>query len=128
MAATSIWIVDDDPSVGRALRRVVQSLDVDCVLCSSGEELLLWIGTGRPTFILLDIHMPRISGIAALREMNARGIDVPTVMMTGVERHDSRATCLAAGAAEVLVKPVDVRTISALLDRFSGQPPEGTPT
>lgn len=128
MTAKSIWIVDDDSSVGRALRRVVQSLDIDCVLCTSGEELLSRIGTGRPTFVLLDIHMSGISGIDALRAMYARGIDVPTVMMTGVERDDTRATCLAAGAAEVLAKPVDVRTIAALLDRFAGQPPEGTPT
>ncbi len=128
MASTCIWIVDDDPSVGRALRRVVQSLDVDCVLCSSGEELLSRIGTARPTFVLLDFHMPNTSGVDALRKMRARGIEVPTVMMTGVEREGNRMTCLAAGAAELLAKPVSIQTITTLLDRFTGHAPDGAPS
>ena len=128
MAAKSIWIVDDDPSVGRALRRMVQSLDIDCVLCTSGEELLSRIGTARPAFVLLDIHMPGTSGIDALRALRARGIDVPTVMMTGVEREGIRLTCLAAGAARVLAKPVNIATIAELFDRFAGQEPEGPKT
>jgi CheY-like chemotaxis protein len=126
MTTASIWVVDDDPSVGPALRRMVQSLDIDCVLCTSGEELLSRIGAARPVFVLLDIHMPGTSGIDALRALRARGIDVPTVMMTGVEREGTRASCLSEGAAEVLAKPVDARTIVNLLDRFAGRAPEGT--
>ena len=128
MATASIWVVDDDPSVGRALRRMVQSLGIDCVLCASGEELLARIGAARPTFVLLDIHMPGTSGVDALREMRARGIDVPTVMMTGVEREGARAVCLAEGAAEVLAKPVDARSVVNLLDRFAGPAPEEAKT
>ena len=124
MATSSIWVVDDDPSVGRALRRMVESLDVDCVVFSSGADMLAQIGATRPTFVLLDIHMPRTSGVDALQHMRARGIDVPTVMMTGVERKGTRASCLAAGAAEVLAKPVDARTIVSLLDRFAERRPE----
>jgi CheY-like chemotaxis protein len=126
MTTASIWVVDDDPSVGPALRRMVQSLDIDCVLCTSGEELLSRIGAARPVFVLLDIHMPGTSGIDALRALRARGIDVPTVMMTGVEREGTRASCLSEGAAEVLAKPVDARTIVNLLDRFVGRASEGT--
>jgi CheY-like chemotaxis protein len=128
MATASIWIVDDDPSVGPALRRMVRSLDIDCVLCTSGEELLARIGAARPTFVLLDIHMPGTSGLEALRAMRARGIDVPTVMMTGVERDGTRETCLAAGATELLAKPVVADTIIILLDRFAGHGSEGATT
>lgn len=124
MASSSIWVVDDDPSVGRALRRMVEALDVECVLFSSGADMLAQIGATRPTFVLLDIHMPRTSGVDALQHLRARGIDVPTVMMTGVEREGTRQRCLAAGAAEVLAKPVDARTIVSLLDRFAERRPE----
>jgi CheY-like chemotaxis protein len=58
--------------------------------------------------------------------MRSRGIDAPTVMMTGVEREGTREICLAAGAVDLLAKPVDARTITNLLDRFSGRRPEGT--
>ena len=129
----SIWVVDDDPSVGPALRRMVRALDTDCLLLTSGADLLARIEATRtestptdgtlPTFILLDIHMPRVSGLDALRTLRARGIDLPVVMMTGVERDGIRASCLAAGAAAVLAKPVDARTIMALLDRFAATAP-----
>jgi two-component system sensor histidine kinase EvgS len=124
METARIWVVDDDPSVGPALRRMVQALDVDCVLFSSGADLLSRIAPPLPTFVLLDIHMPRTSGIEALRALRALGIAVPAVMMTGVEREDTRETCLAAGAADVLAKPVNARTIEALLDRFRQNPPK----
>jgi CheY-like chemotaxis protein len=118
MAGDSIWVVDDDPSVGRALSRMVRSLDIDCTLSASAADLLDRIGNTRPTFILLDIHMPQTSGLDLLRTLRARGIDVPTVMMTGVERDGTRETCIAAGAVEVLAKPVDAITIRRLLARF----------
>lgn len=122
--APSVWIVDDDPSVGPALRRMLRAHDIDCLLLTSAQELLDRIGPAHPTFVLLDIHMPGASGLDALRAMRARGIDVPTVMMTGVERDGTRDSCLAAGAAEVLGKPVDARTISGLIDRFTSPSPQ----
>jgi CheY-like chemotaxis protein len=128
MATASIWVVDDDPSVGPALRRLVQSLDIECVLCTSGEDLLSRIGAARPTFVLLDIHMPGISGVEVLRAMRARGISVPTVMMTGVERKGTREACLSEGAAEVLAKPVDAQTMANLFERFAGRTPGGATT
>jgi two-component system, LuxR family, response regulator FixJ len=124
MSALCIWVVDDDPSVGPALRRMLHAHDIDCRLLTSAGELLSDIGSSLPTFVLLDIHMPGASGIDALRAMRARGIAVPTVMMTGVEREGTRADCFAAGAAEVLAKPVNARTIADLLDRFAGPAPQ----
>ena len=76
----------------------------------------------RPTFVLLDIHMPEKSGIEALEEMRSRGYDTPAVMMTGVERTGTREICLSAGAVEVLGKPIDAQTIYRLYERLSGQP------
>jgi CheY-like chemotaxis protein len=121
MPTASVLVVDDDPSVRRALKRLVNSMDVDCAVCTSGDEMLEIIATVQPTFVLLDVHMPRTSGVEALREMRARGFDVPTVMMTGIERDDTRETCLSAGAVDLLAKPVDAAVISGLLGRFAGK-------
>ncbi len=125
MAAGSILVVDDDASVGRALQRMVRSMDIECELSCSGDDMIARLADLRPTFVLLDIHMPEKSGIEALTEMRSRGFDVPTVMMTGVEREGMRETCLSAGAVEVLAKPVDARTITQLFDRLGGQRAKG---
>lgn len=120
MAAGCILVVDDDLSLGRALQRMVRSMDIDCELTTSGDEMIERLSGLRPTFVLLDIHMPEKSGIDALTEMRMRGYDVPTVMMTGVDREGTRKTCLSAGALDVLSKPIDSGTISQLFDRLGG--------
>ncbi len=114
-------VVDDDASLGRALQRMVRSLDIDCELSASGDDMLARLPGLQPTFVLLDIHMPEKSGIETLTEMRSRGFDVPTVMMTGVEREGTRETCLSAGAVEVIAKPVDARTIAMFFERLGGQ-------
>lgn len=114
-----IWIVDDDASVRRGMRRLVRALACAAEVCVSGDELLARLAVTRPTCVLLDIHMPDKSGFETLREIRARGINVPTVMMTGVERDGVREACLAAGALEVLAKPVSAQAITDLLGRIA---------
>jgi CheY-like chemotaxis protein len=121
MTSGCILVVDDDASLGRALQRMLRSMDIDCEVSSSGDAMLARLQLMRPTFVLLDIHMPEKSGIESLTEMRSRGLDVPAVMMTGVERDGVREACLSAGAMAVLAKPVDARTISQLFDRLGGQ-------
>jgi two-component system chemotaxis response regulator CheB len=89
--------------------------------------MLSMVGTARPTFVLLDINMPRKSGVDALREMRDRGIDVPTVMMTGAERDGLRDSCLAAGAIDVLAKPVEPSAITRLVASIRDNPQKGQP-
>jgi DNA-binding response OmpR family regulator len=125
MTAGCILVVDDDASLGRALQRMVRSMEIECELSPSGDDMIARLQGLRPTFVLLDIHMPEKSGIESLTEMRLRGFDVPTVMMTGVEREGTRETCLSAGAIEVLAKPIDARTISQLFDMLGGQRSKG---
>lgn len=125
MSSGCILVVDDDASLGRALQRMMRAMDIDCEVSASGDDMLKRLGGLRPAMVLLDIHMPEKSGIESLREMRLRGFDVPTVMMTGVERDGIRETCLAAGAIEVLAKPIDSRTVWQLFDRLGGQRNQG---
>lgn len=120
MTTGCILVVEDDAALGRALQRMVKSMDIDCVLSPSGDSMMSELKTLRPTFVLLDIHMPEKSGLQALNEMHASGYDVPTVMMTGVEREGTRETCLSAGAVEVLAKPIDAQTIARLFEQLGG--------
>jgi DNA-binding response OmpR family regulator len=125
MAAGCILVVDDDPSLARALQRMVRSMDIDCEISNSGDDMIARLAGLKPTFVLLDIHMPEKSGIDALAEMRSRGLDVPAVMMTGVDRDGTREVCLSAGALDVLAKPVDGRTLAMFFDRLGGRRNEG---
>lgn len=67
----------------------------------------------RPDCLVLDLHMPGLSGLEVQRELARRGETVPIVVITAFDEHESRAQCLAAGAAAYLLKPFDDQ---ALLD------------
>jgi DNA-binding response OmpR family regulator len=117
--------VDDDVSLGRALQRMIRSMDMSCEVMTSGEGIIARLQVLRPALLLLDLHMPEKSGLDTLRELRSHRIAVPTVIMTGVKREGTEQTCLSAGAAEVLAKPVEAHTLARLFDQFGGQRCEG---
>lgn len=125
MSAGCILVVDDDVSLGRAIQRMVRSMDIRCEVATSGADAILGLHGLRPAFVLLDLHMPGKSGLETLRELRAQGFSVPTVMMTGVKREGTEESCLSAGASEVLAKPIEASTLALLFDRFGGQRCEG---
>lgn len=101
-----VAIVDDDPSVCRALARVVRSLGFDVETYGSGEALLAGARVRAPDEVLLDLHLPGLRGaalLAALRDLRGAA---RVVVMTGLDRPGSREDCLDAGAAAYVAKPV----------------------
>jgi two-component system nitrogen regulation response regulator GlnG len=113
-----VWVVDDDPSVLRAMRRLVEAMSCDCAVFETGEDLLVRLVTEQPNLIILDIHMPGASGPEVLAEVRARGIEVPVVMITGVKRAGGHDGSTADGALEVLGKPVGAAEVGAILARI----------
>ncbi len=71
----------------------------------------------RPHFVLLDMQMPVMDGRAFLRELRARGINLPIVVMTGAP--EARQTAREVGASAYAAKPVTVPLLLARLDALS---------
>ena len=101
-----VAIVDDDPSVCRALARVVRSLGFDVETYGSGEALLAGAGVRAPDEVLLDLHLPGLRGAALLAALRDLHVTARVVVMTGLDRPGSRKDCLDAGAAAYVAKPV----------------------
>ena len=83
---------------------------LDLLLCRSQ-----WVGRDRhdrPCVILLDIKMPKVSGIEVLRELKSHPdlSDVPVVMLTSSAEDGDLAICYALGANSYIVKPVEIET------------------
>lgn len=119
-----VAIVDDDPSVCRALARLVRSLGFDADTYASGEALLTGAAATPPDDVLLDLHLPGLRGpdlLAALRKLR---IAARVVVMTGLDGPGSREACLGAGAAAYITKPVRRED---LVDLLGVGPPDGRP-
>lgn len=110
-----VAIVDDDPSVCRALARLVRSLGFAAETYASGEALLRGLIAAPPDEILLDLHLPGLRGPALLRVMRERRVEARVVMMTGLDRPGVREACLGAGAVAYLLKPVRRDELAGLL-------------
>ena len=111
-----VAIVDDDPSVCRALARLVRSLGLLAEIYESGEALLTGAAAVPPDDILLDLHLPGLRGPALLEALRARGIGARVVVMTGLDRPGAREACLGAGAGAYIIKPVRRERLAQLLE------------
>ena len=71
----------------------------------------------RPALILMDIQMPVMDGLAAIREIRADGAikDIPIVALTALVMPGDRERCVAAGATDYLSKPVSLKALAALV-------------
>lgn len=112
-----VAVVDDDSSVRRALQRILTVLDVSVEGFASGEEFLQSLGTERPDCVVLDLHMPGLSGLEVQQIIKKLDERLPVVIVTGHHEPGMRRRCLLAGAAGYLRKPIDVEVLRHAIDQ-----------
>jgi FixJ family two-component response regulator len=102
-----ICIVDDDPSVRRALGRLIRSFGLDAELLASGRECLDEPYIDRAACLLLDVSMPGMDGFELYTLLQASGRSVPTVFISAHDDEGYRKRAQSAGAVAYLDKPCD---------------------
>jgi FixJ family two-component response regulator len=111
-----IAVVDDDPSVRKALARLLRASDLDADAYGSAQQFLESLQTSAPDCLVLDLQMPEMNGLALQRELARTGIRLPVVIITGHDEPGMQARCVAAGAGAYLRKPLDDRTLLAAIE------------
>ena len=116
-----IAIVDDEEPIRSALKRLLRAAGLDAEGYATAQALLGDAASRRPDCVLLDLHMPGMSGQEILARIRERDGHAPVVIITAHDTPQTREQCLAAGAAAYLHKPIDSRlllnAISAALGR-----------
>lgn len=112
-----IAIVDDDEGVCKALKRLIIALGMDATTFSSGNSFLDSLPTQRPDCVLLDLHMPGLTGEEVLRALTAAGWDLPVIVITGQDRPADRELSMALGANAYLAKPLGPTDLRVALDK-----------
>ena len=120
----SVAIVDDEEGIRKALSRLLRASGLDAESYACGKDFLGGIAKRLPDCVLLDLHMPGMTGLDVLRELRRARCTLPAVVITAHNEPEAREECLAAGAVAYLCKPLDDRvllnTISATLGRAGG--------
>ena len=102
-----IALVDDDPSVRRALARLLMTMDFGVAVFCSAEEFLAQAKPGAFASLILDIGLPGMSGLELYALLTARGDDLPIIFISAAPDALREARARAGGSSRVLCKPVD---------------------
>jgi len=118
MEAASPWIaiVDDDPSVLKALTRLLRARAFLARTYGSAREFLAALPDGLPSCLILDVQMPDMTGLELLHHLAHRHIQIPTIIITAHGDVGVRERCEAAGAVAFLVKPLQDTSLFAAID------------
>jgi FixJ family two-component response regulator len=104
---TLLAVVDDDADVRVALTRLVSSAGFAVETFASGAEFLRSIEDHEPDCVVLDLHMPEMSGFDVQGALASGHAAVPVVIITGHDTSESRTRAIQLGAKAYLCKPVD---------------------
>jgi FixJ family two-component response regulator len=104
-AATCIAVVDDEAPVRTMLRRLLRLADYEVAAFGCGEDFIASLATHRPDCVVLDVHMPGLTGFDVQSRMRAAGIHVPIVFITASDELALDRAALDAGAVRLLRKP-----------------------
>ena len=100
----TVLIVEDNSSVRRLLRQAVNEIADEIWECGDGTEALPAYAAHRPDVVLMDIRMPNMDGLAAIKRILASDPSARIVMVTDYDDDDLRSAAQAAGACAYVVK------------------------
>ena len=108
-----VLIVDDEPSIRRALRTTFGTLGFDIAEAVTGEQALPLLRAANFDAVLLDINMPGMGGLEACREIRRQFPRVAVLMLTVRDNEDDKVEALEAGADDYVTKPFPIRELVA---------------
>jgi CheY-like chemotaxis protein len=111
-----ILLADDDPDVLLGVRDRLESFGFQVTAVSNGREAVEEIRLGEYALVIMDVTMPEMDGIAALRMMRRTQPDTPVVIITA--NVENASASLAEGARAHLLKPIDPERLRSVVDRL----------
>jgi two-component system alkaline phosphatase synthesis response regulator PhoP len=119
-----ILVIDDEPPMLLGLRDNLELEGYEVITATDGEQGLQKALTARPDLIILDLMLPRKSGLDVCRELRARSNTTPVIMLTARSQETDKILGLELGADDYMTKPFSIAELlaraRAVLRRVSG--------
>lgn len=117
MAGETVLIIDDSAELRSVLETILPFGGYSVLCAATGEAGLALASEQRPDLIMVDLELPDTNGLRILEELNAWGLTVPTIMMTGYGLEGVAARALRLGVRDYLIKPFTTDEVLASVER-----------
>jgi putative two-component system response regulator len=114
---SKLLVVDDDDSVRDALQRFLTSRGYSVSDAASGKEALELVAADSYALMLLDVHMPGMTGIEVVPDALDLDPDLAILMLSAMTDATTAATCMQRGAYDYLTKPIELNDLSSAIER-----------
>src|SRR3989338_3235378 len=124
-----ILLVEDEQKLARALKKGLELHGYTADIVADGKKALTRISLHRTDYdlVILDLMLPSMDGYEICKEMRARDITVPVLVLTARAETDTKVQLLLAGADDSLVKPFSFSELAARLRALLRRPAESLP-
>jgi FixJ family two-component response regulator len=113
-----IYVVDDDPSVRKALERLLRSVGYDVKAFASALEFMDFAHPDVPGCLVLDIKMPELGGLELQEQLMKKDISIPVIFITGHGTVPDSVRAMKGGAVDFLQKPFKENELLDAVSRF----------
>lgn len=103
-----LLVVDDEVEICDFLKAFFEERDFEVHTARSGESALLEVEAVKPQVILLDVHMPGMDGMNALREIKKKYPGIKVIMVTALETREKIEEAIRLGADNYITKPLSL--------------------
>jgi two-component system response regulator AtoC len=110
-----VLIVDDDPAIRNLLLDFLEGRGYRADCAEDGESALRWLSECCPDMLLLDVHLPGITGIDVLKKARALHPKLPVIVISGYAEEELAREALRLGAYDFFLKPFDLKQVELRL-------------
>lgn len=110
---TKVLVVEDDPHILMGLEEVLRSDGFDVAACRRGDQALAAVAKHQPGLVLLDVMLPGLNGYDVCRQLRAKQVSIPILMLTAKGQEIDKVVGFNVGADDYVTKPFGVRELLA---------------
>ncbi|MFN5964164.1 MAG: response regulator [Pseudanabaena sp.] len=120
LSSPLVLLAEDSEANIISISTYLHAKEYRLVVAKNGEEAIALAKSQRPNLILMDIQMPRLDGLEAIRQirLDPNLVHIPIVALTALAMSGDRERCLEAGANEYLSKPVKLKELSLAIEKL----------
>ena len=116
-----ILICDDQPNIRESYKLIFEK-EYELVFADNGHHALLWLQEGnKPDLVIMDIKMPKMDGLTALKEFKKLQPGLPVLVVSGYDSVETATAAVQSGACDYIVKPFNPEQVIRSAQKALGE-------